>query len=121
MLLQIAAVITLVSGTPVSIPVRNPGLTPATISFELRHGTIERGAVMLGREVIAVISPREVTLRSGETQTIRILLREVVPHGTVLRFVVTFVPAPTPPVPGEPGVSITLTTVTRLIGKALVP
>ena len=30
MLLQIAAVITLVSGTPVSIPVRNPGLTPAS-------------------------------------------------------------------------------------------
>jgi len=92
------------------------------VSVELRHGEVVDGKVQLGSPVDAVVSPRVFQLGPGETQTLRILVRESFEPGTVLRLVTLF-EAVVPETPPErpTGVVTRLDFATRYITKVVAP
>jgi len=119
LLAQVAGVITLVNGQAATI-VRNPGREPLAVTVELRQRFVANGQVTVGREVGALVAPTSFTLAPGETQTVRLRLKEPVPPGTTLGLVVTLTPVAgvdsrsTAPVLGA---AAHVTLVTRLISK----
>ncbi len=88
-LLQVAAIITLVHGSATSI-IRNPSTEPLAITAELL------GPLPALDPIRALVAPAAFTLQPGETQTIKLRLRDVVPVGTVLRLRTCFTPVVTP-------------------------
>jgi P pilus assembly chaperone PapD len=121
MILQVAAVLTLVHGSATT-PVRNNAPEAMRVLVDLRHGTVERGAVVLGPEVRAIVSPPTFTLASGETQLLRIRVQEAVPAGTVLRLRTCLTPlAAEQPIAGSETTKVARLVVrVCLIGKVLV-
>ncbi len=92
------------------------------VSVELRHGEVVDGKVQLGSLVDAVVSPRVFQFGPGETQTLRILVRERVEAGAVLRLVTLFEPVvPEKPAEHPNGVVTRLNFATRYITKVVAP
>ena len=74
--------------------------------------------MVLGRPVLALLSPRTITLAPLESQTFRVRLREAVPPGTLLRLVSTFTPLEaTPATDDSTHVTTRLTTIVRVISR----
>jgi len=110
-------------GRVTSTIVRNPSpVETLTVAIELRERFVAGGTVTVGRRVDALVSPATFVLAPGETQTVRLRLREPVAPGTVLGLVVTFTPTSVDAAaPGSDTVPIArLVLVTRLITKVRV-
>ncbi len=120
MLAQVAAVVTLLQGDA-AVPVRNPSREPVTVTVALVRDTAT--ADRIGRPVRALLSPASFTLAPGETQTVRLRLKEPAPPGTLLRAVWTFTPidGPAPALGSETAAVARLVIVTRFVSKVLVP
>lgn len=115
-LAQVAAIMTIMQGEGVTL-VRNPAPQPVRITIALVRDT--NTAERIGRPVLARIAPHAFTLGPGEAQRVRIILREPVPGGTLLRLCTTFTPADADaPAPGSDRVAVArLIVVTRLVSK----
>jgi P pilus assembly chaperone PapD len=100
-------------------PVQNGSDSPISVTVEIRHGTVLEGHLELGDPVNAIVTPRAFRLEPGGRQAVRVLLRETVPPGTVLRLVTTMTPVPETSSPQEQVVT-RLVLATRFITKALV-
>ena len=88
-LLQVAIVVNMVAGQATTM-ISNPSRQPQKIEVGLYFGHIETQPdsvryVVLDSAVKALVAPSSFTLAPGESQTVRIKLRESVPGGTVLR------------------------------------
>ena len=91
------------------------------VSVEPRHGEVVDGNVQLGAPVDAIVSPRLFQFGPGETQTLRILVRERLAPGAVLRLVTLFEPV-VPETPTKPNEVVTrLDFATRYITKVVAP
>lgn len=104
--------------------VRNTATSPMRVTIELHYARDSAGRVLLGPEVSARISPRNIPrLAPFQQQTFRIRLAVPVLHGTTLRLVTTFWPLE--PTPASTilarGVEPRLLIATRLITRAVVP
>lgn len=113
LLLQVAAVLTLTGGQGTTT-VRNPSREPLAVTVALVHDTATQDHI--GRPVRALVAPRAFTLQPGETQTVRIRLREAVPP--MIRLVTTFRAVDTAPAPADRPVA-RLVLETRLVSKVL--
>jgi len=116
--------------------VRNPSRDTVSVAVALWYAHVEGGAepcvgvmddcaggqLVLEREVAALVSPNAFTLAPGESQVIRVKLREIVPPVTVLRLVVTYTPLPPrwQPGPNDSVAVARLVTVVRIITKLVV-
>lgn len=83
----------------------------------LARFVLPRDSIVLGRVVLARISPNDFTLAPGERQTVRVRLRETSPTET-LGFAVTIFPR-TPvlvPVKATTGISARMNVVIRFVG-----
>lgn len=121
---QVASVLTLGAAGEVTTLVRNPSVVEAVrVTIALHHGSVVDKQVVLEREVGALVAPATFTLTPGESQTVRIRVREAVPAGTVLRLVTTFTPtAADAPAPGSETAPVArVIMATRLITKVMVP
>jgi len=120
---QVPSTLDVRAGQVTSTIVRNPSpVETLTVAIELRERFVAGGAVTVGRRIDALVSPATFVLAPGETQTVRLRLREPVASGTVLAFVVTFTPTfADAPAPGSDTAPVArLVLVTRLISKVLV-
>lgn len=100
----------------------NRGAEVLDVTVELRHGSVTNDKVELGEAVDALISPAAFKLAPDETQTIRILVREELPPGGVVRLVTTLTPRAVEPPPTAAPVTeaqARLTFATRLITKVV--
>lgn len=87
-----------------SARVRNPSAEIVDVVIELRHGRVTAEEIALGPAVNAVVSPERFALAPGESQTLRLLVRERVARDAVLRLMATLTPRRSTPVPtGRPG------------------
>lgn len=87
-----------------SARVRNPSAEIVDVVIELRHGRVTPEEITLGAAVHAVVSPERFALAPGESQTLRLLVRERVARDAVLRLVATLTPRRSTPLPtGRPG------------------
>lgn len=95
----------------------------ARVTIALHHGSVVGQQVVLEREVEALVAPATFTLAPGESQTVRIRVRETQSSGTVLRLVTTFTPsAADAPAPGSESAPVArVIMATRLITKVVVP
>lgn len=121
LLLQVASVVALAGGQASTI-VRNPAVETLRVGVTLHHATQTGSVVTLDREARALVAPATFVLAPGETQTVRIRMREHVPPGTTLRLRTCFVPedaaAPAPGSDTAPVARIILQTC--VVGKVLV-
>jgi hypothetical protein len=62
------------------------------VDVELRHGSVTRDSVSLRARLDGLVTPSRFHLAPGETQTIRILVRERLAPGSVARLVTTLTP-----------------------------
>lgn len=62
------------------------------IVVELRHGWVSGDSIALAQPAVALVSPSQFELAPGESQLIRLLLREPLPSDSVLRLVTTTTP-----------------------------
>ena len=93
----------------------------ADVEVALFHGTVVDGKLVLGRPVEAIVSPAQFVLAPGSTQALRILLREDVRPGTVLRLVTLLTPKGAPPAPDSvSGPTARIVFATRLITRVVV-
>ena len=88
------------------------------VEIELRHGSVSKEGVNLGETVNAVVSPSRFQLGPGESQLVRLLLREPLASDSVVRLVTTLTPRAARPVRSG-GVSAQLHFATRLITKVI--
>ena len=72
--------------------IHNASADIVDVAVELRHGTVSPEAVTLGDRLDALVSPASFHLAPGETQTVRILVRERLPADSVVRLVTTLTP-----------------------------
>lgn len=113
---QVTAVAEIRNGVG-EIFVGNPSKSPLAITVQLyRDATTDSSAVVLGPLVSALVSPATFTLQAGESQIVRVRLREPVAPGELLRVVTILDPRVV--VDTTPGLQVTV--VTRLITKARV-
>lgn len=119
---QVAPTVELRHGRITNTIIRNPSQTETlTITVELLERLVVEGHVTTGRAIGALISPARFTLSPGTTQTVRIRLKEPVPAGQVLAYVVTFTPLAEPSAPGSETTAVArLVLVTRIVAKAVV-
>lgn len=101
-----------------AVEVRNPSTQPQTVVIELHHGVVRDGRLELGAVVDAIVGPSEFHLEPQAGQTVRLLLREEVEPGTILRLVTTLTPIPQPRPEGRTTSQLILAT--RLITKLIV-
>lgn len=114
---QVAAVTDMKNNTA-AVEVRNPSARPQTVEVALHHGDVVDGRLVLGEPVDAIVGPRSFRLEPQAHQTVRVLLRETVRPGTVLRLVTTLTPVQdTSDGSGQSGSRIVLAT--RLITKLI--
>ena len=94
---QVNPVVTLDHGQATTI-VRNPARESMQVTVKLHFGV----GANLDREVRALVSPSAFTLAPGETQTLRLKLREPVAPNTVLRLLTCLTPTSADqPAPGS--------------------
>lgn len=62
------------------------------VDVELRHGSVTRDSVSLRARLDGLVTPSRFHLAPGESQTIRILVRERLEPGSVARLVTTLTP-----------------------------
>ncbi|HLS47833.1 MAG TPA: hypothetical protein VK012_04895, partial [Gemmatimonadales bacterium] len=62
------------------------------VEVELRHGAVTKERIDLGERVKAVVSPSRFQLAPGESQLVRLLLREPLAADSVIRLVTTLTP-----------------------------
>lgn len=100
--------------------VRNLSAEIVDVVVELRHGTVAESGIELGPKVSAVVSPERFVLGPGETQTLRLLVREPLHPDSVLRLVTTLTPQP-PPAAADtvPGPRARLIYATRFITRVV--
>jgi len=120
LLAQVAAVLTLVGGEAAT-PVRNPSREAVTVTVALVRDAATADRV--GDPVRALISPARFTLAQGESQLVRLRLKEPFPPGTLLRAVWTFTPIDAvAPAPGSETAAVArIVIVTRFVSKVRVP
>ena len=88
---QVAAV-TDMKGDVAGFEVRNPSARTMSVEVALHHGEVVDGKLVLGEAVDAIVGPTAFRLLPGGAQTVRVLVRETVESGTVLRIVTTLTP-----------------------------
>ena len=64
------------------------------VEIELRHGSVSKEGVNLGETVNAVVSPSRFQLGPGESQLVRLLLREPLASDSVVRLVASMSSTP---------------------------
>lgn len=101
-------------------PVQNGSDSPISVTVEIRHGTVLEGHLELGDPVDAIVTPRAFRLEPGGRQAVRVLLRETVPPGMVLRLVTTMTPVAEISSSPQEQVVTRLVLATRFITKVLV-
>lgn len=69
---------------------RSPGIVD--VEVELRHGSVTAERIELGDRVNALVSPGRFQLAPGESQVVRLLVRERLASDSVLRLVTTLTP-----------------------------
>lgn len=72
--------------------VRNNSAEVLDVEVELRHGAVTKERIDLGERVKAVVSPSRFQLAPGESQLVRLLLREPLAADSVVRLVTTLTP-----------------------------
>lgn len=72
--------------------VQNSSAEVVDVEVELRHGSVSRDRIDLGERVEAVVSPSRFRLAPGESQLVRLLLREPLAADSVVRLVTTLTP-----------------------------
>ena len=91
------------------------------VQVDLRHGTVTRDSITLGARADAVVSPGRFQLAPGESQVVRLLVREPLPADSVLRLVTVMTPRAARGVTvvgeGTGGTSAELRLATRFITK----
>jgi P pilus assembly chaperone PapD len=119
---QVPPQIELRNGQVTTTIIRNPSQETLSVTVELRERHVAGSTVTTGREIQALVSPSLCTLAPGETQTVRIRLREAVASGTVLGLVTTFTPSMADaPAPGSDSAPVArLILQTRIVSKARV-
>ena len=93
---QVAIEVPLSNGAGTTF-IRNSSRHTQQVTVALHHGHVATQAdgaryVALEREVVALVAPAAFVLRPGESQIVRLKLREAVALGTTLRLVSTFTP-----------------------------
>ena len=98
--------------------VRNGGAEVLRYDVELLARTApDTGAIILGRVVNALISPRSFTLAPGQRQILRVRLREASPTPTLgLSITMTPIDEPTPE---DTATGVHITIVVRYVAKVL--
>jgi P pilus assembly chaperone PapD len=117
---QVASTVPIAKGEAAT-PVRNPAPAPMAVTVALYTQDTTR-TDRVGRPVGSIVAPSSFLLGPGETQTVRLRLRETFPPGTVLRLVTTYTPADTPShrIGAETAAVSQVVIVTRLVTKAVV-
>lgn len=92
--------------------VQNQSPEIVDVEIELRHGTVSAKEVTLGEAVKAVVSPSRFQLAPGESQLVRLLVREPLAADSVLRLVTTFTPIAAREVRERPAASDSATAAT---------
>jgi P pilus assembly chaperone PapD len=72
--------------------VQNGSAEVLDVEVELRHGAVTRDRIDLGERVEAVVSPSRFRLAPGESQLVRLLVREPLAADSVVRLVTTLTP-----------------------------
>ena len=91
------------------------------VQVDLRHGTVTRDSITLGARADAVVSPGRFQLAPGESQVVRLLVREPLPADSVRRLGTVMTPRAARGVTvvgeGTGGTSAELRLATRFITK----